>query len=216
MCVRVEFETEQTATYWHQVPLTIAALPFHSAGRLNRGSLSPLSGAGSHCLELQLELQLQLTPTATDSNNLKPSVAPGYIIVWPPPASCGRRICTEFIPSTGQGDIFDRRHLFLDWRLGRRSICYSFIFCSRNVFGFFLWIMAPFKLAEVIELKLCVYQVSKLYMECSNAQSVGALHIHIYSSMQIITLYYLYMHDNINHVLDIIYHVIYVLQTSKC
>ena len=33
-----------------------------------------------------------------------PSVAPGYIIVWPPPTSCGRRNCTEFNPSTGQGD----------------------------------------------------------------------------------------------------------------
>ena len=32
-------------------------------------------------------------------------MAPGYIIVWHPPASCGRHICTEFNPSTGQGDI---------------------------------------------------------------------------------------------------------------
>ena len=122
LCVRGELETEQTATYWPQVPLTTAALLSHFAGLLNRGSLraaSPLSGAASHCLELQRELQLQLNPT------LKPSVAPGYIIVWHPPASCGRRICTEFNPSTGQGDIFDQMHLFLDWRLGRRSICYK-------------------------------------------------------------------------------------------
>ena len=80
---------------------------------------NPQLGAGSHCLELQLELQL------TDSNWLELSVAPGYIIVWHPSASCGRRICTEFNPSTCQGDIFERMHLFLDWRLGRRSICYS-------------------------------------------------------------------------------------------
>ena len=32
-------------------------------------------------------------------------MAPGYIVVWHPPASCGRRICTEFNPSTGQSDI---------------------------------------------------------------------------------------------------------------
>ena len=32
-------------------------------------------------------------------------MVPGYIIVWHPPASCGRCICTEFNPSTGQGDI---------------------------------------------------------------------------------------------------------------
>ena len=90
LCVRGELETEQTATYWPQVPLTKAALLPHSAGLLNRGpeGLRPLSGAGSHCLELQL----------------KPSVAPGYIIVWRPPASCGRRNCTEFNLSTGQGD----------------------------------------------------------------------------------------------------------------
>ena len=27
-------------------------------------------------------------------------MAPGYIIVWRPPASCGRHICTQFNPST--------------------------------------------------------------------------------------------------------------------
>ena len=101
LCVRGELETEQTATYWPQVPLMIAALLSHSAGLLNWGpeSPSPLLWAGSHCLELQFELQL------TDSNSLKLSVVPGYIIVWHPPASCGRRICTEFNPSTGQGYI---------------------------------------------------------------------------------------------------------------
>ena len=40
------------------------------------------------------------TPSTTDFNKLKPSVAPGYIIVY----ICGRRNCTEFNPSTGQGD----------------------------------------------------------------------------------------------------------------
>ena len=80
---------------------------------------SLLLGAGSQCLELQLELRPQLTPT----------MAPGYIIVWHPTASCRRRICTEFNPSTCQGDIFDRMRLFLDWRLGRSSICYT---CSRD------------------------------------------------------------------------------------
>ena len=37
---------------------------------------------------LQLELQLEHQLTRTDW--LKPSVAPGYIIVWHPPTSCGR------------------------------------------------------------------------------------------------------------------------------
>ena len=61
----------------------------------------------------------------SNTNKLTPTLVPGYIIVWHPPASCGRRICTEFNPSTCQGDIFDRIHLFLDWRLRRRSVCYK-------------------------------------------------------------------------------------------
>ena len=95
--VRGELETEQTATYWPQVPLTIAALLSHSAELLHRGSLraaSPPSGAGSHCLELQLKLQLQLTPTNSSR----------YIIVWHPPVSCGHHNCSRFNPSTGWGD----------------------------------------------------------------------------------------------------------------
>ena len=50
--------------------------------------------------QLQLELNCN-----SNSNWLKPSVAPSYIIVWCPPDSCRRHICTEFNPSTGQGDI---------------------------------------------------------------------------------------------------------------
>ena len=52
---------------------------------------SPLLDAGSlYSTYLQL----------TDSNQVNLSVAPGYIIVWHPPASCGRHICTQFNPST--------------------------------------------------------------------------------------------------------------------
>ena len=47
LCVRGELDTEQTATYWPQVPLTIAALLSHSAGLLNRGSWGPKPSAGS-------------------------------------------------------------------------------------------------------------------------------------------------------------------------
>ena len=119
----VSWRRRETATYWPQVPLTLVALLTHSAGLLNWGpeGPSPLSGAGSHCLKLQLELQLQLT------------VAPGYIIVWCLLAASGHRICTEFNPFTGQGDIFDPMHLFLpliyagaslNWRLSQGSICY--------------------------------------------------------------------------------------------
>ena len=54
----------------------------------------------------------------------------GYIIIWPPPTSCERHICTQFNLSTVKfipwsPDIFDRMHLlftqvhFLFWQLGR-------------------------------------------------------------------------------------------------
>ena len=96
------------------------------------------------CLPLALHSGI-LSPTHSNCNWnwltdwLKPSVAPGYIFVWHPHASCGR---THLPPSTnsttctGQRDIF--RYLrpdapispffrlftraSLDWRLGRGSI----------------------------------------------------------------------------------------------
>ena len=76
-------------------------------GLLNRGSLrarSPLSAAGSHFGIL--------SPTDTNSNwNWpKPSVEPGYIIVWHSPASA-------VLPLIYTGTS-------LDWRLGRESKCY--------------------------------------------------------------------------------------------
>ena len=39
--VRGELETKQTATYWLQVPLSLAALLYRSAELLNRGSWEP-------------------------------------------------------------------------------------------------------------------------------------------------------------------------------
>ena len=56
LCVSGELETEQTATYWPQVPLLGCSI------RGPEGP-SPLLGASFHCLELQLNLQL------TDSNS---------------------------------------------------------------------------------------------------------------------------------------------------
>ena len=126
LCVRGELETEQIATYWPPVPLTIAALLFSFCWGAQLGSWGLKPSAGSW---FSLPWTATGTSTATDSNSLKLSVAPGYIIVWCPPASFGCCICTEFNLSTCQGDIFGRMHLFLDWRLGRRSICYnSFLF----------------------------------------------------------------------------------------
>ena len=94
LCVRGELETEQTATYWPPVSLALAALLSHSAGLLNRGSWGPIALCWLLVLTTASYLELdwlQLTELP---------VAPGYIIVSHPPASCERRICTEFNPST--------------------------------------------------------------------------------------------------------------------
>ena len=117
-CVwEVSWSREQTATHWPKVPLTIAAVLSHSSWAVQPGvteGQSPLSGAGFSLrasylqLRLKLECQLQLEPTASNwlcnFNSSKPSVAPGYIIVWHPPASCGRTHLHSTM-STGQGDI---------------------------------------------------------------------------------------------------------------
>ena len=101
LCVRGKLETEQTVTYWPQLPLTIAALLPYSAG-CSTGVLR----AQDLCLELVLTPRATVTGTEPQFQlqQTRTPVAPGYIIVWHPPASCERPICTEFNPSTGQGD----------------------------------------------------------------------------------------------------------------
>ena len=98
----VSWRWGQTATYWSKVLLTIAALLLHSGW-----AAQPWVTEGckpSVCkLILMLASYLQL-----NCNWPKPSLAPGYIIVSHPPASCGH---THLPPSpnstmsTGQGDI---------------------------------------------------------------------------------------------------------------
>ena len=72
--------------------------------------------------------------SASNSNWLKPSVAPGYIIVWHTPTSYGRTNLHRIQPSPQVKVIF--RHprpnapascytgASLNWRLGWGSICY--------------------------------------------------------------------------------------------
>ena len=127
LCVRGELETEQTATYWPQVPLTIAVLLSHSAGLHNRGSWGPKPSAGSW---------FSLPRTPTNWLQLTQAVCGTRLYnCLRPPASSGHRNCTEFSPSRWYLDIFDRMHQFLDWRLGRRSVCY--IYLTRAFFRFF-------------------------------------------------------------------------------
>ena len=75
LCVRCEFETEQTETYWPQVPLPLSALLSRSAGLLNRGSWGPIDLCWVLVLSTASYLQL------TDFKLTKLPVAPGYIIV---------------------------------------------------------------------------------------------------------------------------------------
>ena len=81
----------QTATYWPKVLLTIAALLPHSGWAAQPWIIE---GCKPSVCKLTLNLSScpQLTPTANGNRTdfPKPSVAPGYIIVSPPPASCGR------------------------------------------------------------------------------------------------------------------------------
>ena len=82
----------------------------------------PLLGAGS-LYSISQSNWLQLTEVP---------VAPGYIIVLRPPASCERCICTQFNPSTVKVIPWYLRPdgpgiytgAFLIWQLGRGSICY--------------------------------------------------------------------------------------------
>ena len=119
MCVRGELETEQTATYGTQVPLTIAAHLSHSAGPALQGVLRVQA--------LYWELVLTASNCNSNSNKLDSNSGTGYIINCRPPASRGRRNCTEFNPSRVKVIYCYLRPeapCFLTWWLGRWSICY--------------------------------------------------------------------------------------------
>ena len=92
--VRGELETEQTATYWPPVLLSLAALLSRSAGLLKWGSWGPIALCGMLVLSTVSYLQL------TDSKLTELPVAPGYIIICRPPASCECGICIQLHPST--------------------------------------------------------------------------------------------------------------------
>ena len=105
--------------------LTPAALLSHSTGLLNRGSWGPKPSAGTW-----FSLPQTVTRTPTNWLQLTRTVCGTRLYNCLTPTrlyNCLTPTCirTEFNPSTCQGDIFDRMHLFLDWRLGRRSICYN-------------------------------------------------------------------------------------------
>ena len=119
LCVRGELKTEQTATYRPQVPLTMAALLSHSAGRLNRGSWRPKPSAGSW-----FSLPRTATRTSTAWLELWHRVI-SLFDIHQLPVDVAIAPNSTRLQSRLYLDIFDRMHLFLDWRLARRSICYT-------------------------------------------------------------------------------------------
>ena len=104
----------------------------------------------------------------------KPSVAPGYIIVWHPHASCERTHQPNSTTSTGQGDIpmsstgctcFAVLPLIytgasLDWRLGRGSICYS------NCISFLAWFYGISTIAGYLMPNTVYTYILNVYMIC--------------------------------------------------
>ena len=99
LCVRGELETEQTATYWHSDPLTIAALLFSYCPAAQPGVLR----AQTLCRELVL------TASNCNSNsNCNWRLLPVGVSI----ASNSNRPRSRLYL-----DIFDRMHIFLDWRV---------------------------------------------------------------------------------------------------
>ena len=138
LCVRGELETGTDCHILTQSSLTIAALHSHLGwGCSTVGYWGPKPSVWSwlargHLVPNWLQLQLNY-------DSLKPSVAPGYIIVWYPPASCGRTHLHRIQPRPQFKGIF--RYLrpdapvfavvlliytgaSLDWWLCQGSICY--------------------------------------------------------------------------------------------
>ena len=121
LCVRGELETEQNCNILTPSSSGYSSTSFSFSWAAQPRALravSPQAGAGSHASILSPKLKLQLTELP---------VAPGYIIVWHPPASCGRHICTQLNPSTvkvipwylRQDALVIYTGAFLIWQLSR-------------------------------------------------------------------------------------------------
>ena len=92
------------------------------------------------------------TLPASNSEWLKLSVAPGYIIVCHPPASSHLPRIQPVHRSRWYSEIFDRMLLFLDWWLGRRSVCYirSSFFLQRISFKYSMRLLRRSKIRDHI------------------------------------------------------------------
>ena len=116
LCVRGELETEQTATYWPLVPLSLSALLYRSARPLNRGSWGPIALCWMLILAtasyLQLWLQLTepvcgtglyicLTPTcflwASHLHPIQPVHSQGYTLTSSTRCTCYLHWCISYL-----------------------------------------------------------------------------------------------------------------------
>ena len=137
--LEVSWRRGQTATYWPQVLLTIAALLSHSGWAAQPWVTEGPKPSVYRWLLIRY-LVPQRTPTPTWTDWLKPSVVPGCIFVWHPPASRGRTYLPPSLnstTSTGQGDIpislpdapvslffrlFTQVHLLIDSSVGGQYV----------------------------------------------------------------------------------------------
>ena len=113
MCERWVGDWTKTATYWPPALPGYSSTPFSSCGAPQPGALrAQLSaGSGSHCFEVQ-----QLT---TNKLNFL-----SHRVIWLFDTHL-LPVSVTFAPNSTSPlsrlypDIFDRMHLFLDWRLGQ-------------------------------------------------------------------------------------------------
>ena len=114
----VSWRRGETATYWPQVPLTIAALLPHSAGLLNRGSWGPQPSVWSWCSLRHLIPDMNCNSNSNcDWNWLTQAVCSTWLYnyLYTHLLHVGVRICTEFNHvhrSRWYSDTLDRMHLF--------------------------------------------------------------------------------------------------------
>ena len=117
LSVRGELETEQNCNI-----LTPNSSGYRSISFLFSWAAQPGAWGPSLCWDVVLI-------PATSLQLIWTSCRRGYIIIWGPPTSCERHICTQFNPSTVKvipwsPDIFDWMHLlftqvhFFFWQLG--------------------------------------------------------------------------------------------------
>ena len=145
----VSWRRRQTATYWPQISLYYSSTSSSFCWGAQPGSWGPKPSVwrwlslrhlvpncdwNSNC-----DCNSNWTLPASNINSLKPSVAPGYIIVWCTPASCRctylhriqPRLQVKVISSTGCTcffRLFTQVHLLIDGSVEGQYVTYIYIY----------------------------------------------------------------------------------------